>query len=84
MAINDSDSLEDERLARKIAEYMLGEFVHNTYSGSNFYSFAEINRIFGTALPADREMVYCVIDAILSKTDVKIHIIEGFGIFSIH
>ena len=87
MTINDSGSLEDERLARKIAGYMLGDVYRNTYSGSYFYSFDEINRLFGTWLPYDDEMVDYIIDAILlllskakKKSKIKIYTVEGFDI----
>ena len=87
ITINDSSCFEDERLARKIAGYMLGDVYHNTYSGSYFYSFDEINRLFGTWLPNDDEMVDYIIDAILlllskakKKASVKIYTIEGFDL----
>ena len=87
VTINDSSSLDDERFARKIAGYMLGDVYRNTYSGSYFYSFDEINRLFGTWLPDDNEMVDYIIDAILlllskakKKSKIKIYTVEGFDI----
>lgn len=79
MTINDS-SFEEERLAQEIAEYMVGDGTQNTYSCSYFYSFDEINRVFGTFLPDDDEMLGYITDALLSRVKARIYTVEGFEI----
>ncbi len=71
---------EDERLAQEIAEYMAGNGTQNTYSGSYFYSFAEINHIFGTSLPDDEDMVYLIADEIESISNAAVDITGGFDL----
>ena len=76
MTIRNS-AVEEERCALEIAEYMIGNGEQAVYSGSYFYSFAESNRIFGSALPDDEDMVYLIADTVESVSDAAVHISEG-------
>ena len=68
------------RLARIIAKYMTAEGTLMTQSGSYFFSFSEINQLFGTSLPDDEDMVEKISDALDTEIVADVIIDEGFDL----
>lgn len=56
--------------AQTIAEYLIDEGTESTYSGNLHVPFSEINERYAVNLPADKEMLELIRDALLDHSDI--------------
>ena len=59
-----------EGYAQTIAEFLIDEGTNDTYSGNLHIPFSEINKRYGVELPADKEMLDLIRDALLEHGDI--------------
>lgn len=69
-----------EAYAQTIAEYLIDEGTESTYSGNLHIPFEEINNRYAVDLPADKEMLDMIRDALLGHGDIlsDLETIEDF------
>ena len=59
-----------EAYAQTIAEYLIDEGTEGTFSGNLHIPFSEINERYAVNLPADKEMLDLIRDALLEHSDI--------------
>ena len=69
-----------EGYAQTIAEYLIDKGTEDTFSGNLHIPFSEVNKRYGIDLPADKEMLDLIREALLKHSDIisDLETIEDF------